>query len=523
MKLSWNRSSLIFNPFKIYGHNPQPLRLQNAITVVSKPKKELVSSCKITMEVYHLLEIIYNQVLSRYGYGQDQLVLYLDFFNEVKDNENKFKVFINHEIFELMKRELFKIAENQPAKQYCRWKDIDSLIKSNTILEFVNQSDQKDLNEINQQKLSFQKDSSCILESRDEYKEFLNKKGIDDIDSHIQPMKLEPRQYDAIKSIGQKYLNLNDLSKSNNYIRSQKSRELQNELLQKEKESRNKVDISFKTEQAMKEKNNDMDWSDNEDDSLKTIEKLISYRYYELTDENKQRIKQIFSHQSNDDLLINKFNTDISYKKIHCLRSSTWLNDEIINFYMEMLAERDELLCSVPGTKRVKSHFFNSFFMERLLNGPYHEKYVYLNVKRWTKKFNIFHLHKILIPINLNNSHWTLGYIDMIAKEIHYYDSMGGYGKKYLNTMLKWIIDEAKEKYNMIIHENEYKLISNHSDNPQQRNGFDCGMFTIICSDFLTDSLPINEKSYNQSKMSYFRNKVMIDVLTGSLNYPIHK
>ena len=52
-----------------------------------------------------------------------------------------------------------------------------------------------------------------------------------------------------------------------------------------------------------------------------------------------------------------------------------------------MLKERDELLCAkLPG--RRASHFFNSFFMERLLISD--RAYKYSNVRRWTKNFKSF-------------------------------------------------------------------------------------------------------------------------------------
>lgn len=90
-------------------------------------------------------------------------------------------------------------------------------------------------------------------------------------------------------------------------------------------------------------------------------------------------------------------------EKIMCLKPNTWLNDEVvliffpvrsifdfntqvINFYMSMLQERDAVMCE--RTKRSPSHFFNSFFMERLLITD--NRYNYRNVQRWSKKFDVF-------------------------------------------------------------------------------------------------------------------------------------
>jgi Ulp1 family protease len=35
-----------------------------------------------------------------------------------------------------------------------------------------------------------------------------------------------------------------------------------------------------------------------------------------------------------------------------CLRPRTWLNDEIVNFYMAMLDQRDKILCKAAPARR---------------------------------------------------------------------------------------------------------------------------------------------------------------------------
>ena len=72
--------------------------------------------------------------------------------------------------------------------------------------------------------------------------------------------------------------------------------------------------------------------------------------------------------------------------------------------------------------------------MEKLLpNG----RYTYGNVKQWPKKFDVFKKDKIFIPVNINNTHWTLLVVYIQRKEIHYYDSMNGRGKEYAKAAMK--------------------------------------------------------------------------------------
>ena len=66
----------------------------------------------------------------------------------------------------------------------------------------------------------------------------------------------------------------------------------------------------------------------------------------------------------------------------------------------------------LPSDSRRKSHYFSSFFIEKLL-GRHHVKYNYDDVARWSKKFDIFELEKNFFPINLEKKsefeigHWT--------------------------------------------------------------------------------------------------------------------
>jgi sentrin-specific protease 1 len=108
--------------------------------------------------------------------------------------------------------------------------------------------------------------------------------------------------------------------------------------------------------------------------------------------------------------------------------------------------------------------------------------------------------------------------IFMAKKEIHYYDSMSGSGAKYLEGMKKWLQDEYRDKKKEDLNVENWILKDKEKNVPQQRNGVDCGMFSIICADFLSDDLPL---AYEQKDMPTFREKVAAAVLAGKLDYPL--
>jgi Ulp1 family protease len=96
-------------------------------------------------------------------------------------------------------------------------------------------------------------------------------------------------------------------------------------------------------------------------------------------------------------VIVEKFAIPMTVGKIQCLRPSVWLNDEVINFYCEMLMPKRWVHC------------FSTFFFVKLLERG---SFNYKRVARWTKKLNVFALTKIFIPVHLPG-HWAIIYIDV--------------------------------------------------------------------------------------------------------------
>lgn len=217
-------------------------------------------------------------------------------------------------------------------------------------------------------------------------------------------------------------------------------------------------------------------------------------------------------------ILINKFDTDMTERKLFCLRPETWLNSEVVNFYMDMLNVHDAKMCN-RFDDRKKSHFFNSFFFTRLLFTT-DNKYDYKQVKRWTKKFNIFHFDKVVFPIHEGN-HWNLACVFIQKKEINFFDSMASPStdhadrNQYLRGLMQWILDEGLKNEHDVI-ETEWRLTLTGKRFPQQGNGFDCAVFAIVCADYLADNL---EFDFSQQHMQFWRHKIAVDILRGELKY----
>ena len=150
---------------------------------------------------------------------------------------------------------------------------------------------------------------------------------------------------------------------------------------------------------------------------------------------------------------------------------------------------------------------------------------------------DIFSLDKVFVPINLSNTHWTLAVVYMRLKEIHYYDSMSGSfndclfcdknniafvsvesGRPYLDALMRWLKDESRYKKKVALDSGSWKLIDRESHVPLQENGYDCGVYTITCADFISDDLPL---VYSHLHMETLRQKYGCHILRGKFDYPI--
>ena len=149
-----------------------------------------------------------------------------------------------------------------------------------------------------------------------------------------------------------------------------------------------------------------------------------SLRNIIVSSNERQTISTLMGDTRRHTLLIEKFAIDMTVSKIQCLAPATWLNDEVINFYFEMLLNTSTTM-----------YAFSSFFMQQLLIKS--NCYNFANVKRWTKKVDIFLQKIIFIPINMRNFHWTLIIINIEMKSISYYDSYRKSDMMYVNAALK--------------------------------------------------------------------------------------
>ena len=207
----------------------------------------------------------------------------------------------------------------------------------------------------------------------------------------------------------------------------------------------------------------------------------------------------------------------IIHRNFITLRNGEWLSDEVVHCYLSLLMARDhEITRLTPG--RRYSHYFKSFFYTKLMqighaNTP--NQYDYHGVRRYgTRAHNrdIFTLHRLYIPINVQASHWTCVCVDFTRATITHFDSMGSPGIQCLSNIHRYLKDEhiARRGSPLPLH---WSLIPTPGNTPRQSNGFDCGVFCCAFIDLLFQNRPVT--LFHGPLAPSFRHRIAWAILQG--------
>ncbi|EFA81807.1 sentrin-specific protease 8 [Heterostelium album PN500] len=197
-----------------------------------------------------------------------------------------------------------------------------------------------------------------------------------------------------------------------------------------------------------------------------------------------------------DDPIILSFKDASLYKSdLSILKNRyQWLNDAIISFYFEYLS--DTLLKDY--LEKITLMSASTVFMLNYVNGD--------DVAELNSMIGALDLPSkeiIFIPINNNEdpdqiaggSHWSLLVYEKVNQSFYYYDSISG---------------DSNYAYGCVIARKLYKLLTGQQytsskiskrNTPQQRNGFDCGMYLLSITENLSQQLIENYKQNNQQPL----------------------
>lgn len=234
----------------------------------------------------------------------------------------------------------------------------------------------------------------------------------------------------------------------------------------------------------------------------------VNYPFRPLTEDEEQMVDNALSYSNRRKAFVTHENSNITItgEVLQCLRPKAWLNDEVINVYLELLKERE----TRDPKKFLKCHFFNTFFYKKLISGR--TGYDYKSVRRWTTQkklgYSLLECDKIFVPIH-KEIHWCLAVINKKEQKFQYLDSLGGADRNVMKMLAMYITDEVKDKTGKTIDVTSWNQ-EFVTDLPNQENGYDCGMFMIKYADFYSRDIGL---CFNQENMPYFRLRTANEIL----------
>ncbi|XP_072539726.1 sentrin-specific protease 2 [Salminus brasiliensis] len=218
-----------------------------------------------------------------------------------------------------------------------------------------------------------------------------------------------------------------------------------------------------------------------------------------LTKEMHHEVSAALAQKDPNLVLSSAFKLRITQRDLATLQEGSWLNDEVINFYLNLVMARSE-----QNAGSLKVYCFSTFFFPKLHGGGH------AAVRRWTKAVELFLYDLILIPLHLG-VHWSLVAVDFRTKSVRSYDSMGQRHDDICNLILMYLKEEYMVKKGKDLEELKWTVSSlRATEIPQQRNGSDCGVFVCKYADYIARGWPF---TFRQCHMPYFRKAMIWEIL----------
>lgn len=226
----------------------------------------------------------------------------------------------------------------------------------------------------------------------------------------------------------------------------------------------------------------------------------------------RNNIKQ-FSMVAKKRSITTKFGHTIYGTDVHDLRlpetpivnnpEKYWLNDKIINMYLELLR------CRPNGTMKV--HIIDALFWENFYVTNYDL------AKNLIRNVDLMAYDMVLVPIHHGN-HWCLGIIWPNRRQIKFYNS-SHMDESSNESILKRLMNFVKLRCEHYLGITNFDTTNwtNQSvvDIPQQTNSYDCGVFVCVYAEHATRQK--FDFQFSQKHMHYFRSKILFEICTGRL------
>lgn len=178
-----------------------------------------------------------------------------------------------------------------------------------------------------------------------------------------------------------------------------------------------------------------------------------------------------------------------------------WLNDVVIDVYMQLVADKAAEMEGRAGIYAFSTHFYS------VLRSRGYEA-----VTKWTENVDLFSYGAILVPVHARD-HWSLAVLNVEAKQLDFYDSMGRRNGECCRCLMDYLRREHRDKTGSRLTPDTWESHYVRSI-PVQNNTYDCGAFVCLYAECLVRGTPFDFTGKDLPRLRY---RIAYEILQGRL------
>ncbi|CAF1120873.1 unnamed protein product [Brachionus calyciflorus] len=185
----------------------------------------------------------------------------------------------------------------------------------------------------------------------------------------------------------------------------------------------------------------------------------------------------------------------LSDEDLNSLKGSNKLNDNIIDYYFQLICNKSKLKCKTVS----------SLLIDKVKKDD--NKYI----KSWFVKAGITNFDLLFFPIFDNEiKHWSLITFDLRNASLNHYDSLYESNSALMNMILKCF-----KKISPTINRIKSWKFNDVCSYPKQKNSIDCGVFICLYSRFIS----LNQKfDFDQQSIKKYREIIATEIKANNIS-----
>ena len=226
-----------------------------------------------------------------------------------------------------------------------------------------------------------------------------------------------------------------------------------------------------------------------------------------VDEDNREVVKEKVSPDVN--ILKGRSNEVLSKHGLHLTRGdfrslsgTNYLNDKIIDQYLQLLQKRSEEDPNLPRVHACTTYLYSQLKRFGLEEGC-------RRTVRWTPA-DLLKKELIFFPIH-HLDHWSLIIIETGSRTVHYFDSLEGSRR---NSSAPGIMKRYIEKQHQKMGEEAVYRVNIREDAPLQHNGVDCGVFVCQYAERVSRR---SRMDFGQRDMGEARERMTEELLGGKI------